>query len=81
MIELCASCRAHQTIMRYDSSPPVFYDDLAVRYDEPDALSPQPKVRMQYVALKLGQKSLDQKLDFTTTLAGNLTTYIADKLD
>jgi hypothetical protein len=64
--------------MRYDSTPPVYYDDPAVHYDEPDASSSQPRTRMDYVALKLNQKTLDQKLDFTTMLAANLTTYVAD---
>lgn len=54
------------------------YDDPAVHYDEPDAPLSQPKTRMKYVALKLGSKTLDQKLDFTTMLAANLTTFVAD---
>jgi hypothetical protein len=64
--------------MRYDSTPPVYYDDPAVHYDEPDASPSQPRTRMNYVALKLSSKSLDQKLDFTSMLAANLTTFVAD---
>lgn len=64
--------------MRYDSVPPIFYDDPTVRYDLPDVTSPLRSKPMSYVALKLNQKTLDQKLDFTTMLAGNLLTYVAD---
>jgi len=64
--------------MRFDSSPPIHFDDPSVRYDLPDVLTPTGKNTMSYVALKLNQKSLDQKLDFATSLGANLTTYVAD---
>jgi len=33
---------------------------------------------MAYTAMKLDQKTLDQKLDYTTMLGANLTTHVAD---
>ena len=64
--------------MQYDSSPPVYYDDPSLRYDEPLPAPTNQRKHMVYAVLKLKDKTLDQKLDFTTALAGNLTTYATD---
>jgi hypothetical protein len=65
--------------MQYDSSaPPNCYDDPSSRYDD---LLPAPvleRKHMVYAVLKLNEKTLDQKLDYTTNLAGNLTTFATD---
>jgi hypothetical protein len=68
-----------QTVMQYDSSaPPNCYDDPSSRYDDflPDPL--RERIRMVYAVLKLDSKTLDQKLDYTSTLAANFTTCVAD---
>ena len=63
--------------MRYDSSPPVYYDSPTAFYDLPDTPSSQPTIKMKYATLKLESKTLDQKLDLTTDLAAALTTHVA----
>ena len=63
--------------MNYDSNPPVYYDDPLSFYDSPGPEPSQPKKPMKQVVFKLNQKTLDQKLDFTTDLAAALTTNVA----
>ena len=61
--------------MNYDSVPPVYYDDPSSVFDEAVQGLSQRRLPMKYVALKLNEKTLDQKLDLTTTLAAALTAY------
>lgn len=63
--------------MNYDSSPPVYYDDPLSFYDASGAGPSQPRKPMKYVVLKLNEKTLDEKLEFTTNLAAALTTNVA----
>jgi hypothetical protein len=53
-------------------------DTPTVRFDLPDANGSLPRMFMHYVALKLNEKSLDDKQRLATTLGANFTTYIAD---
>ena len=64
--------------MRFDSSPPLRMDSLSVRMDVPDANGSLPRMLMHYVALKLNEKSLDEKEQLATTLGANFTIHIAD---
>ena len=62
----------------YDSNPPCFYDDPSVVYD--DIFIPwssNGSKKMKYMALKLGEKTLDQKLVLTTDLGAALGLNIA----
>jgi len=63
--------------MNYDSNPPVYYDDPLSFYDSGGSGPSQPRIPMKKVVLKLEEKSLDQKLDYTTDLAAALTTNVA----
>lgn len=63
--------------MNYDSNPPVYYDDPLSFYDAPGPVPSQPRKPMKYVVLKLNDKTLDQKLEFTTDLAAALLTNVA----
>ena len=63
--------------MRYDSSPPAFYDSLTGFYDELDPPLTFERTPLKYATLKLSGKTLDQKLDLTVDLAAALGTNIA----
>ena len=63
--------------MNYDSNPPVYFYDPLSFYDSPGPGPSQPRKPMKQVVFKLNQKTLDQKLDFTTDLAAALTTNVA----
>jgi hypothetical protein len=63
--------------MEYDSTPPIFYDDPQTTYDSSSGGPPGRKARMDYVALKLNEKSLEDKKTLATNLAAALVTNVA----
>ena len=63
--------------MRFDSTPPALMDALTSVFDLSDGGPLQPKLRMEQIALKLGEKTLEQKLELTDNLSSALDTNIA----
>jgi len=69
--------KADKTVMQYDSTPPMFYDDPASVYDENPIVPAKFILPMKYAILQLNNKNLDQKLTLTTDLTTALTTNLA----
>jgi len=63
--------------MRFDSSPKVRMDSPLSVFDLHSDYVPNSPIKMKYATLKLGEKTLDQKLDLTTDLAAALLTNVA----
>jgi hypothetical protein len=63
--------------MRFDSTPSALMDVATSVFDSPGGEPLQPKKRMEQIALKLGGKNLEQKLELTDNLSSALETNIA----
>jgi hypothetical protein len=67
----------NQATMRFDSTPPALMDLATSVFDSSGGGPLQPKQRMEQIALKLSEKSLEQKLELTDNLTSALTTNLA----
>ncbi len=63
--------------MRFDSTPPRLMDVSTSVMDETGGGSLQPKKRMEQIALKLAEKSLEQKLELGDNLSSALKINVA----
>jgi hypothetical protein len=64
----------NQATMRFDSNPPALMDVATSVMDSGGGGPLQPKKRMEQIALKLGEKTLEEKLELTDNLSSALDT-------
>ena len=64
----------HQATMRFDSTPPALMDVVTSVFDLSDGGPLLTKKHMEQIALKLGEKTLEDKLELTDNLSSALET-------